>query len=552
MRRRLGVMVVTGLVLAAAPAGEAAGATGSGAPSTTRVSVSSTGVQGNDESRNTPTAISADGRYVAFYSFASTLVPGDTNGRSDVFVRDRVTGTTSRVSVSSSGGQGNKESFSPAISADGRYVAFHSRATNLAPGDTNGTDDVFVRDRVTDTTTRVSVSSGGAQGNGSSSGPAISPDGRYVAFISEASNLAPGDTNGWDDVFVRDRVTDTTTRVSVSSSGDQGNGFDFEVAISSDGRYVAFGSDATNLVPRDTNGARDVFVRDRVAGTTTRVSVSSSGGQSNDESSYPAISADGRHVAFQSFAGNLVPGDTNGTTDVFVRDRVTGTTSRVSLNSSGGQGNGSSGGPAISPDGRYVAFASLASNLVPGDTNGTTDVFVRDRVTGTTSRVSVSSSGGQGNDLSYAPAISADVRYVAFSSDASNLVPGDTNGARDVFVRDRGELTASASCDGLAATLVGTAGDDTLTGTAGNDVIAGLGGNDAIEGDGGNDVICGGDGNDTLRGGVGDDRIFGQAGDDRLFGDAGDDHLVGGVGTDACLGGTGFSVYSGCETARGG
>jgi len=552
MRGRLGVIVVTGLVLAAAPAA-AAGATGSGAPSTTRVNVSSTGAQ--DSNGGFDPAISADGRYVAFVSGANNLVPGDTNNTYDVFVRDRMTGTTSRVSLSSSGGQGNDGSSTPVISADGRYVAFESLASNLVPGDTNGYD-IFVRDRLIGTTSRVSLTSSGAQGNSSSSEASISADGRYVAFESYATNLVPGDTNGSRDVFVRDRLTGTTSRVSLNSSGAQGNGLSVQSAISADGRYVAYDSDASNLVPGDANGVTDVFVRDRVTGTTSRVNLSSTGVQGNGGGYFPAISADGRYVAFASAASNLVPGDINNAGDVFVRDRGTGTTSLVSRSSSGAQGNNlGSSDPAISADGRYVAFFSDASNLVPGDTNGGYfgyDVFVRDRVTGTTSRVSVSSTGAQGNDDSYDPAISADGRYVAFISSASNLVPGDTNQAYDIFVRDRGEVTAAASCDGLAATLVGTAGDDTLTGTAGNDVIAGRGGNDAIEGGGGNDVICGGDGNDTLRGGVGDDRIFGQAGDDRLFGDAGDDHLAGGTGTDACLGGTGFSVYSGCETARGG
>jgi len=402
---------------------------------TERVSVSSSGAQGN--SGSWISSISADGRFVAFYSGASNLVPGDTNGVPDIFVRDRLTGTTERVSVSSAGEQGNGWSGGASISADGRFVAFYSWASNLVPGDTNGVPDIFIRDRLTARTERVSVSSAGEQGNGRPGGASISADGRFVAFVSDASNLAPGDTNAWADVFVRERLTDRTERVSVSSSGAQGNSHSGSVSISADGRFVAFDSRATNLVPGDTNGRDDVFVRDRLTGRTERVSVSSAGEQGNSVSYAPSISADGRFVAFASRASNLAPGDTNGYDDVFVRDRLTGTTERISVSSAGAQGNYESWWPCISADGRFVAFHSPASNLAPGDTNGCYDIFVRDRLTGTTERVSVSSSGAQGDGDSCAPSISADGRFVGFVSSASNLVPGDTNGMCDTFVRDR-------------------------------------------------------------------------------------------------------------------
>ena len=404
------------------------------AATTTRVSVDSAGVQGNGRSARNST--SADGRYVAFGSLASNLVPGDTNGLNDVFVRDALLGTTTRVSVDSAGTQGNGGSDYPSISADGRYVAFRSAATNLVPGDTNTRDDIFVRDTVTNTTTRVSVDSAGVQSNGFSYDPSISADGRYVAFDSAASNLVSGDTNASDDVFVRDTVENTTPRVSVDSAGVQGNLWSDYPSISADGRYVAFESYATNLVPGDTN-ANDIFVRDRLLGTTTRVSVDSAGAQGDWGSYHPSISADGRYVAFGSDSTNLVPGDTNGSRDVFVRDTLTGTTTRVSVDSAGVQGDGAGGyySPSISADGRYVAFDSWATNLVSGDTNGTGDVFVRDRLLGITTRTSVDSGGTQGNGESGKPSISADGRCVAFSSVASNLVPGDTNGVEDVFVR---------------------------------------------------------------------------------------------------------------------
>jgi len=467
--RRPGVALLRVLALAAAlavlglltflPSGRGAATPGT----TERVSVASDGSQGNGFSGGgfdiRGQAISADGRYVVFTSQATNLVPGDTNGVEDVFVHDRQTGVTERVSVASDGNEGNDSSWEPAISADGRHVAFWSRATNLVPGDTNGVADVFVHDRQTGVTERASVDSGGNEGNGWSTSPAISADGRYVAFHSHASNLVAGDTNNFcdfnhdgnldncPDVFVHDRQTGTTELASVDSGGNQDdNGSDYP-AISADGRYVVFVSAATNLVPGDTNGKADVFVRDRQTGVTERVSVDSSGNEANGPSGFsysPAISADGRYVAFASAATNLVPGDTNDWIDIFVHDRQTGVTERVSVDSSGNQGNGCSckgmfdHTSAISADGRYVAFTSFASNLVPGDTNGGEDVFVHDRQTKVTElvRVSVDSSGNEGGG--WGPAISADGRYVAFASFASNLVPGDTNGTADVFVHDRG------------------------------------------------------------------------------------------------------------------
>ena len=402
---------------------------------TTRVSLATNGAQGNAASY--APAISADGRIVAFVSDARTLVEGDTNRVADIFVRDQATGVTTRVSVASDGTQANGDSDKPALSADGRYVVFQSRASNLVAGDTNDLSDVFVHDRVTGQTTRVSVASDGSQGNNSSLNPSISADGRYVAFASDAGNLVAGDTNGVRDVFVRDRVANTTTRVSVATGGAQGNDNSVTPAISANGRSVVFVSWATNLVTGDTNGYRDIFVHDLTTGVTSRVSLALGGGEPNGDSYAPAISGDGSIVAFASRATNLVAGDTNHLDDVFVRDLGTGVTTRVSVASGGGQANCPSDSPAISADGRLVAFTSLANNLVAGDTNGAVDVFVHERATGVTTRVSVASDGLQGNNDSYSPSLSADGRLVAFTSLASNLVPGDTNNTNDVFVRDR-------------------------------------------------------------------------------------------------------------------
>jgi Tol biopolymer transport system component len=419
------------------------------------VSVSSKGARG---SNSVDPSISADGRFVAFRSFANNLVPGDTNGTYDIFVRDRQAGRTERVSVSSKGVQGNANSLYPSLSADGRFVAFYSDASNLVPGDTNGTvfgGDIFVRDRRTGRTQRVSIGPGGVQGDEASFfAVAISAGGRFVAFNSGASNLVPRDTNGFPDVFIRDLRAGRTELVSVSSKGVQGDGYSggFRgVTLSAAGRFVAFSSDATNLVPGDTNGFTDVFIRDRRTSTTERVSVGPGGVQGNGESGSSrdspirsvlglavAISAGGRFVAFESDATNLVPGDTNGFRDVFVRDRMTGKTVRVSVGPDGVQGNGDSGsdGVAISAGGRFVAFESDASNLVPGDTNRLNDVFVHDRRTGRTQRVSVGPRGRQGNGESGGSSLSADGRFVAFYSGAPNLVPGDDR-AEDVFVRTR-------------------------------------------------------------------------------------------------------------------
>jgi Tol biopolymer transport system component len=264
------------------------------------------------------------------------------------------------------------------------------------------------------TTTRVDVDSAGNQAAGENDTPSLSADGRYVAFDSAASNLVAGDANGILDVFVRDRQTGATERVSVSSGGAEANDLSYWPSISFDGRYVVFQSWATNLVAGDTNGRTDIFVRDRLLGTTERVSLANSGFESNDESQTATISGDGRFVAFTSFASNLVAGDTNGTYDVFVRDRLNGTTERVSVDSSGVEGNGMSDfKPVISRDGSCVAFASVATNLVAADTNGKEDIFLRNRQAGTTERISVSTAGTQGNgSCLYESAISSDGRFV--------------------------------------------------------------------------------------------------------------------------------------------
>jgi Tol biopolymer transport system component len=434
------------------------------------------------------TAISSDGRYVVFSSNAWNLVPGDQkeDGHQDVFLYDNQTGTTERISVSSAGVAGNSDSYYGVdVSSDGRLVVFASGASNLVSGDTNGKWDVFVRDRQAGTTTRVSISSTGAQATGDSWLPRISDDGHIVVYTSGAPNLVEGDTNNKWDIFAYDMLTGQTERVSVSSAEVQGNGESGNnktPAVSSDGRTVAFSSEATNLAPDDTNtfcdmdengtfteNCTDVFVRDRVDGVTERVSVNGSGQEGNSYSMVPAISGDGRYVAFFSWANNLVPDDMNTCQsmyydpgpcpDIFVRDRQTGMVERANVSSSGAQSTLDPGSvnwlpPAISGDGRYVAFASADIALAPGFPSHDSQVLIHDRITGETSLVSVNTRGDTANYQSYPPAdLSGTGRYVSFSSRAWNL-GNDGNSSDDIYVRDR---------EGYTYALAGTVRDAAST-----------------------------------------------------------------------------------------
>jgi Tol biopolymer transport system component len=422
----------------------------SSAQVTERVSLSANGSEAivGADLQPSDRLVSDDGRFVIFRSWSWNLVPGDTNIAPDVFLRDRLLGTTERISVSSSGVQGNDGSgiFGYAISPDGRYVVFYSEASNLVPGDVNNAADVFLRDRLNGTTELVSLDSSAGQGNAKSEYPCISADGRHVAFDSLATNLVPGDTNGKADVFLRDLWTGQTQRVSVSSSGSQSNGDSMAPSISADGRYVAFHSNGNNLVSGDTNTTWDVFVYDRVNGTQELISISTGGTSGNNQSGWPHLSGDGRFVCFDSYASNLFNGDTNGGSDALVRDRLTGITELASVNSLGIQANAGSGNTHISPDGQFVLFASYATNLDPSGTppGGS---YVHDRRIGSTERVSISNSGqpamGAGGPFS----ISLDGRYAVFANEDPNLVSGDTNNAMDVYVHDRHSSGFTSLCD---------------------------------------------------------------------------------------------------------
>jgi Tol biopolymer transport system component len=359
-----------------------------------------------------------------------------------------------RVSVSATGEQANGDSNGTSTSGTGRWVVFASDASNLVPGDTNGASDIFLRDLRTNTISLVSRSSTGKQGNLASSSPVISADGGWVAFSSYANNLVPGDTNGQPDIFVRNLITGETTVVSLSNSGGLGNNRSLFPSISGDGSRVAFESFASNLVTGDTNGVADVFLRDLSTDKTELISQSSSERQGFARSGDASISANGQAVAFDSQSGNFVPNDVNREPDVFVRNLLTGRTVLASVNSSGGQATGgSSFGPSLSPGGRRVVFQSDASNLVASDTTGTEseDVFLHDLRDGTTQLVSVSSSGAQGDNSSDQPSICGNL--VLFQSLADNLVPDDTNGGRNVFIHDLLSGTTTAVDVGLSGNL---------------------------------------------------------------------------------------------------
>jgi len=373
---------------------------------------------------NSGVSISSTARFIAFSSFGGDLVASDTNGASDVFLRDRLAPSTVRISVDSSGSQANDDCYWPSLSTDGSVIAFYSEATNLVASDTNGVPDIFVRDLNTGLTSRVSVSSSGVEANGTSSYPSISGDGNLIVFVSDATNLVTGDTNGKSDIFLRNRSAGTTTRISVDSFGAQGNGVCYTPRISSNGQYVVFSSESTNLVTGDTNANADIFLRNLSSAVTTRISVDSSGAQSNNGSFQPVISSDGAVVAFESFASNLVSGDTNAVSDIFARVISAGTTERINVDASGAQANDESYRPSISGNGNFVSFHSMATNLVSSDVGGYWDVFVRDRGAGAIFRASTSVTYQQADWHSYFSELSSDGTAVVYTTGASNLFPG--------------------------------------------------------------------------------------------------------------------------------
>jgi Tol biopolymer transport system component len=396
-------------------------------------------------------SISGDGRFVTFCT-QQNLTSDDLNAEVDVYVRDLRMGITTLESKSTAGVSGNGDSgtdwwgiqmVAPSLSADGRYVAFFSEASNLVPGDTNSARDVFVRDRLAGTTTRVSVSSTGAQGDDESLVPVISANGRFVAFQSFATNLGGPDSHSFYDVFRHDRWTGRTIKLTLAPDGSEGDGDSGGggptpiqgLAISADGRWIAFQSNATNLVLGGiTSYVGHIYVRDCLTEQTYIASVSVTGVEADAACRRPSLSGDGRFVSFESAASNLVAGDTNQVRDVFVKDMLTGAVHRVSVSSTGAEGDSDSWLASITPDGRHVGFFSYASNLDPVDGDGLAGAFVHDTWTGVTRLVCVNSFGVKSNNDSGPASTSADGRTVVFKSAGTNLVLGDTHVNWDVFV----------------------------------------------------------------------------------------------------------------------
>ena len=393
------------------------------------------GTQANAFS-STP-AITPDGRFVVFITHATNLVSEEVNGYSQVYIKDMETKEIELVSTTPDGTVANDGCLGTAVSSDGRYVVFGSYATNLVENDVNDEVDIFLKDRQTGLVELISISETGIQSDDVSQAPAISADGGFVAFASFASTLVPGDTNGYSDVFVKDRQTGVLERVSTTVLGEQVTGNSSHPDISDDGRYVAFYSTCgqTCIVTPFTNPSANVVVKDRLTGVVEVMSETQDGTQANNWSSSASITGDGRYVSFFSHANNLVPNDTNGEEDVFIKDRVTGV---VELISSTNEGEFAVGGDSqfstISDSGRYVVFDSEGTNLVENDTNSNYDVFLKDRFTGKTIRLSLGVNQNQGTGWSFNPRISGDGKYVVFPSSSSNFIPNDYNNTSDIFL----------------------------------------------------------------------------------------------------------------------
>lgn len=534
-----------------------------------RVSANAAGNQVFGLNVISPGSVSEDGRYVVFMT-SSAYDAADTNSTWDIYRKDTVTGAIVRVSANASGGQANGDGATPSISADGRYVSFLSSSTNLVPGDLNSRQDTFVKDMDTGAVTLASITGSGVQGNNHTSGT-ISADGRYVVLSSSATNLVSGDTNASTDVFLKDLQTGTLTRVSTDSSGNQANGgSDFGFSVANDGRYVAFFSFATNLDPTGTSG---LFVKDTVTGATTRIA-SGRG---------PSFSASGDSLAFHTSEA-LVTSDTNGTADVYVRNLTTGSTVLASSDEAGNEGNASSDGASLSANGRFVAFHSSATNLVSDDTNGATDIFIKDVVTGAIALVSRNAAGVIGNSGSLFPSLSADGRFVSFQSNASNLVPGDTNSNGDIFLASNplteaiylvsagfnttavaGDVQASndptligggTNVDWAVGAFTGTNGLPATANTlaefnayalallAKTDELSNTAVN--VELSANRFIFVGGGGNDRFvitSSSAAGGSAYGKGGNDTITGGRGNDVLEGGAGADSVSGGQGSDIF---------
>ncbi|HEV2565957.1 MAG TPA: hypothetical protein VGU19_12825 [Microvirga sp.] len=508
-----------------------------------------------------------------FESGAPDLVDGGTNGMGHIFLKDLSTGAVTLVSIKGDT-QANNSSKDARFSADGHFVVFTSLATNLITGnDINNAPDIFLKNLATGVVTLLSTAQDGTPANGISHSAQLSPDGRSVLFTSSATNLVAGKPSF--DIFIKDIESGTVKRLSSAADGTQANGTgSTDARFSPDGGSILFASNASNLVPGDSKGFSDIFLKDIDSGAISRLSTTADGSEANGDSFDAQLSADGRYMIFESKASNLVAGDTKGAYDIFRKDLVTGAISRLSTAADGSEVNGGSFNARVSPDGRYMTFESLASNLVAGDTNGEYDIFLKDLVTGAVTRLSTAVHGLEGDKDCTIGSLSPDGRYVTFASDSTNLVAGDTNNATDIFlVNLLYKANAAAILDGrfIETTLgVGNAssvrvdwGDDTITtptpvagqvslhhayATTGTkhaivtlvegaltwnvahtvDLAAGtIVRNTALA-----DTLTGGQGGDVLTGDAFRNILNGAAGNDRLDGGAGGDVLNGGAGDD--------------------
>ena len=411
---------------------------------TERVNLTPAGAQMTGGSVQYAPVISQDGRYVAFATTSSDMLPGDTNGKTDVYVRDRKLGANVRATLNSTGGEIAASVSGFTMSANGRFVLFSTGNSSVVPGDTNGKPDIFLRDLKNNTTELVSLSSGGGITNGSTSFYDISSDGRYVVFSNDGTNVVPGDTNGVTDIFLRDRKLGTTTLISKTGAGLISNGYSNRPSISCDGAYIAFNSEATNLVAGDTNGVQDLFLVNRIGGESiTNITISGNGTVASPNAEGNSdISCNGQKVVLTSKVNYLL-NDTNNALDIYVYDITDDTFERANIDSSGAETAGATSGlsanGSIDFSGRYVVFTNADDTLVTGDTNGSTDVFVRDLIDGTTQIVSMRNATTQttgGGSVYYS--VSQDGREVVFPSGDTGLVAGDTNGTVDIFVSKTG------------------------------------------------------------------------------------------------------------------
>lgn len=401
-----------------------------------RISLGSSSLEGDSSSFHVN--LSENGRYATFQSFANNWHPDDPNTfKQDVFLRDELTNETIQITF------GEDDSFDATISADGRFVAFTSYAGDLVPNDNNTTSiwirdglDVFLYDSQTGGFSRVSLTDRSQEIKGNSIG-IITPDGNYIVFLSNGNNVIYGVENGPKNpaLYIRNWRTGEIKRITHELNNPTGfpNGELGNISVSHDNRYIVYTAEASNLVPNDNNGESDIFLYDQQSGITKRISEPSPGINANGASNKAQISDNGEYIAFHSTATNLVPNDTNGEMDVFVYTIATGEIELISISTAGVQGNGLSREPSICANGRFIAYTTAANNLFSNDTNGQRDIMVRDRWLNETFVVSKNESGELANGKAHRVLLSKDCRTVAFASDADNLIPNDHNDARDIF-----------------------------------------------------------------------------------------------------------------------